>query len=99
MSAPRTPRIYDSLENFRDLLSSTQESYLTQVSNRLGMATKALGVVATVTLPFVVVSGMWGMNFERIPLHSSPHGFLILVFAQLALGLVILAGLKWRKIL
>jgi magnesium transporter len=92
-------RIYDSLENFRDLLSSTQESYLTQVSNRLGMATKALGVVATVTLPFVVVSGMWGMNFEGIPLHSNPHGFLILVFAQLALGLVILAGLKWRKIL
>jgi len=92
-------RIYDSLENFRDLLSSTQESYLTQVSNRLGMATKALGVVATVTLPFVVVSGMWGMNFERIPLHNNPHGFLILVFAQLALGLVILAGLKWRKIL
>ena len=92
-------RIYDSLENFRDLLSSTQESYLTQVSNRLGMATKALGVVATVTLPFVVVSGMWGMNFERIPLHSQPHGFMILVFAQLALGLTILAGLKWRKLL
>ena len=63
------------------------------------MATKALGVVATVTLPFIVVSGMWGMNFERIPLHSNPHGFLILVFAQPALGLVILAGLKWRKIL
>jgi magnesium transporter len=80
-------------------LQYVKESYLTQVSNRLGMATKALGVVATVTLPFVVVSGMWAMNFERIPLHSNPHGFLILVFAQLALGLVILAGLKWRKIL
>jgi magnesium transporter len=92
-------RIYDSLENFRDLLSSTQESYLTQVSNRLGMATKALGVVATVTLPFVVVSGMWGMNFEHIPLHSHPHGFMILALAQLALGLTILAGLKWRKLL
>jgi len=92
-------RIYDSLENFRDLLSSTQESYLTQVSNRLGMATKALGVVATVTLPFVVVSGMWGMNFEHIPLHSHPHGFMILALFQLALGLTILAGLKWRKIL
>lgn len=92
-------RIYDSLENFRDLLSSTLDSYLTQVSNRLGMATKALGVVATFTLPFVVISGMWGMNFEHIPLHSHPHGFMILVFAQLALGLTILAGLKWRKLL
>jgi len=92
-------RIYDSLETFRDLLSSTLDSYLTQVSNRLGMATKALSVVATVTLPFVVVSGMWGMNFERIPLHTHPHGFMILVLAQLALGLTILAGLKWRKLL
>jgi magnesium transporter len=92
-------RIYDSLETFRDLLSSTLDSYLTQVSNRLGMATKTLSVVATVTLPFVVVSGMWGMNFEHIPLHANPHGFMILVFAQLALGLTILAGLKWRKLL
>jgi len=45
------------------------------------------------------VSGMWGMNFEHIPLHSHPHGFMILVFAQLALGLSILGGLKWRKLL
>jgi magnesium transporter len=92
-------RIYDALENFRDLLSSTLDSYLTQVSNRLGMATKALAVVATVTLPFVVVSGMWGMNFEHIPLHSHPHGFMILVFGQVALSLLILAGLRWRKLL
>jgi magnesium transporter len=92
-------RIYDSLETYRDLLSSTLDSYLTQVSNRLGMATKALSVVATVTLPFVIVSGMWGMNFEHIPLHSHPHGFMILMLAQLALGLTILAGLKWRKLL
>ncbi len=92
-------RIYDSLENYRDLLSSTLDSYLTQVSNRLGMATKALGVVATLSIPFVVVSGMWGMNFEHIPLHSHPHGFMILVLSQLALGLLILAGLKWRRLL
>ena len=92
-------RIYDSLENYRDLLSSTLDSYLTQVSNRLGMATKALGVVATLSLPFVVVSGMWGMNFEHIPLHSHPHGFMILMLSQLALGLLILAALKWRKLL
>jgi magnesium transporter len=91
-------RIYDSLENYRDLLSSTLDSYLTQVSNRLGMATKALSIVATVTLPFVVVSGMWGMNFEKIPLHSHPYGFMILVLAQLGLGLLILAALKWRKL-
>lgn len=80
-------------------LRSPLDSYLTEVSNRLGMATKALSVVATVTLPFVDVGGTWEMNFEHSPLQSNPHGFMILVFAQLALDLTILAGLKWRKLL
>lgn len=80
-------------------LNPLLDSYLSQASNRLGMATKALGVVATATLPFLVVSGMWGINFEHIPLYSHPHGFMILASAQLALGLTILAGLKWRKLL
>jgi magnesium transporter len=90
-------RIYDSLETFRDLLSSTLDSYLTQVSNRLGMATKALSVVATVTLPFVVVSGMWGMNFEHIPLSGVHNGFWWMLALQLGLGVALVLGLrKWR---
>jgi len=92
-------RIHESLETYRDLLSSTMDSYLTQVSNRLGLTTKGLSVVATISLPFVVVSGMWGMNFQNIPLSSHPHGFTILVVSQLALGLILLAALRWRKIL
>jgi Mg2+ and Co2+ transporter CorA len=42
---------------------------------------------------------MWGMNFEHIPLHSNPHGFMILVLMQLAFGAIILGGLRWRKLL
>jgi Mg2+ and Co2+ transporter CorA len=42
---------------------------------------------------------MWGMNFEHVPLHSHPHGFMILVLAQLGMGLGLLAALKWRKLL
>jgi Mg2+ and Co2+ transporter CorA len=46
-----------------------------------------------------VISGIWGMNFEHIPLHGNPYGFMILLSAQLALALLILGGLKWRKLL
>ncbi|HJU72924.1 MAG TPA: magnesium/cobalt transporter CorA [Gemmatimonadaceae bacterium] len=90
-------RIIDSLDAYRDLLSSTLESYLSQVSNRLGLITKGLSIVATLSVPFVVVSGMYGMNFERIPLASHPWGFEILVALQLALGIGLVAVLKWRK--
>jgi len=84
-------RINDSLDTYRDLLSSTMESYLSQVSNRLGLVTKGLSVVATLSVPFVVVSGMWGMNFAKVPLADHPYGFLIMLVAQLALG----GGLLW----
>lgn len=91
-------RINDALDTYRDLLSSTMDSYLTQVSNRLGATTKGLSVLATMSLPFVVVSGMWGMNFSNIPLTNWPHGFWALLLVQLALGgllIVVLRRQKW----
>ncbi len=92
-------RITDSLDTYRDLLSSTMDSYLTQVSNRLGATTKALSVLATMSLPFVVVSGMWGMNFNKIPLSGSPSGFWIMLVLQLAIGGALLLFLRRRRIL
>jgi magnesium transporter len=92
-------RIAESLDTYRDILSSTLESYLTQVSNRLGAVTKGLSAVATLSIPFVVVSGMWGMNFDRIPLAHHPYGFLILLLAQLVMGLALIGILRWRRLL
>jgi len=84
-------RLNESLDTYRDLLSSTMDSYLTQVSNRMGLVTKGLTVVATLSVPFVVVSGMWGMNFTNIPLSGWPHGFWVMLAVQLGLG----GGLIW----
>lgn len=87
-------RINDSLDQYRDLLSSVLEASLMQMSNRLGAITKGLAVVATISVPFVVVSGMWGMNFERIPLSHTPHGFWIMLLLQLGLGLALLMYIR-----
>ena len=92
-------RINDGLETYRDLLSSTMDAYLTQVSNRLALSTKRLSLVATMSLPFVVVSGMWGMNFVKIPLATWPHGFWLLLVVQLGLGFALLYFLRIRKLL
>lgn len=92
-------RINDALETYRELLSNTLESYLMQISNRLGGITKTLSTVATISVPFVVVSGMWGMNLQGLPFAGEAHGFWTLFVIQLALGVLLLLGLRWRKIL
>ena len=89
-------RINDSLDTFRELLSSTLDSYLTQVSNRLGAVSKGLDVVGALSIPFVVVAGVYGMNFEHIPLSHHPYGFEIMVAAQIVLAIVLLVGMRRR---
>lgn len=90
-------RITDALDSYRDLLSSTLDSYLTQVSNRLGSVSKGLALVGALSVPFVVVAGVYGMNFDRIPLSHHPHGFEIMVAIQLGLGAVLVLVLKRLK--
>jgi magnesium transporter len=90
-------RINDAFETQRDMLSSTLETYLSKVSNQLGQVTKGLALVATLSIPFVVVSGMWGMNFEHIPLSAWPSGFWILLAAQIALGILVVALLRFFR--
>ncbi len=90
-------RINDTLESFREILSGTLDAYLTQVSNRLNVATKGLTVVATLSVPFVVISGMWGMNFDVIPLSGHPWGFWLLLGIQAAIGVGLLTILRLRR--
>ena len=92
-------RINESLETFRELLSSTMDAYLSQVSNRLGSVTKGLSVVATISIPFVVVSGMWGMNFQHIPWSAEPNAFWYMLVLQLAIAAVLLVILRFRKVI
>jgi magnesium transporter len=92
-------RIDDSIDSYRDLLSSILDSYLTQVSNRLGRVTKGLSVIATLSIPFVVISGMWGMNVQHIPLTGYPHAFWWLLGLQLGLGIMLLVILRLGKLL
>ena len=92
-------RINDAIDGYRELLSSTLDSYLTQVSNQLGTVTKTLSLIATITLPFIIVSGMWGMNFARVPLAEAPGGFWIMLVLQLVIGVALVAILKWRRLL
>jgi magnesium transporter len=92
-------RINDSLETYRELLSSTLDSYLTQVSNRLGAITKTLSVIATLSIPFVVISGMWGMNFQHIPWANSPNAFWHMLWLQLGMGAGLVIWFRWRKYL
>jgi magnesium transporter len=60
-------RILDELETNRDIVAGLLESNLSQSNNRLAEVMKTLTALATIGLPFTIVSGWFGMNFDVLP--------------------------------
>jgi magnesium transporter len=82
-------RLLDELETNREIISGLLESYLSQASNRMSAVMKRLTALATIGLPFTVVSGYFGMNFEVMPWLKETWG----VIAATALMIGISGGL------
>lgn len=56
-------RLYDILENLRDLIGSAQEIYLSIVNNRMNNVMKTLTIITTLFMPISFLAGFFGMNF------------------------------------
>jgi Mg2+ and Co2+ transporter CorA len=72
-------RITDSLESYGELMSATTDSYVAHVSMRLNRAANTFSAIATIAIPFIVISSLYGMNFIWMPLTKEPAGFWIII--------------------
>jgi magnesium transporter len=66
------------------------------VNERTNQVMKILAIVSALGLPWTVIAGLFGMNFELVPLSHHPLGFGLAVVLCLAAsgGMVVLA---WRE--
>lgn len=69
----------DLAENYRDMMMSLQDLYLNTVNLKLNEVMKVMAIVTCLLAPATVIGGIFGMNFESIPLLHNHWGFLISV--------------------
>jgi magnesium transporter len=60
-------RMSDLVDSCREVTTMSLEAYATIVSNRLNEIMKTLTAIATLSLPLIVVTGVFGMNFAEHP--------------------------------
>jgi magnesium transporter len=84
-------RVSDLLENFREMLTSIQEAYLSITANRTNEIMKFLTLFTVVMMPLTVITGVFGMNFEHMPELHSRFGYpAVLIAMGLVAGSVLL---------
>ncbi len=57
----------ESIENFRDVVSSVQELYESSINNRTNQIIRVLTIISTIFVPLTFLAGVYGMNFEHMP--------------------------------
>jgi magnesium transporter len=80
-------RLSELNDNYRELLASVRDIYVSTVSNRLNEIMKRLTVVATVFLPLTFITGFFGQNFAWMVSHVDSFA----AFAGLGLGLLLVS--------
>lgn len=82
------------VENHREMLMNLQDLNMSQLNMRMNEVMKAFTMVATLLAPATVIGGIFGMNFDVIPLAHQTQGFYFAVFAMLFIPLLMLIWFK-----
>ncbi len=91
--------VADTVNAYRDTLTSITDLYMSAVSNRLNRVVNRLAVITVVIGVMTGIGGFYGMNFQHTwPPFGAPWGVpvVIAMMAALAAGLVLLfRRLRW----
>ncbi|HEX7502680.1 MAG TPA: CorA family divalent cation transporter, partial [Acidobacteriota bacterium] len=79
-------QIIDSIDTYREMLSSMLDIYLSSVSNRMNQVMKVLTVIATIFMPLTFLAGVYGMNFKFMPELGWPWGYPLVLLIMLGVG-------------
>lgn len=87
---------YDLCENYRDIMISMQDLYINNVNLRMNEVMKVMAIVTCLMAPATVIGGIFGMNFDIIPLAHDSWGFIAAVAFMLLIPVAMLFVFKRR---
>jgi len=87
----------ETLDTFRDMLSSMANLYLSIISNKTNEVMKVLTIIASIFIPLTFVAGIYGMNFENMPELGKPWAYPLLLCIMVTIFVSLLIFFKKKK--
>ncbi len=92
-----TMQVLETVETFRDMLSSLMDIYLSSVSNRMNEVMKVLTIIATIFIPLTFIVGVYGMNFDNMPELGWRWSYFIVWGLMIAVALMMFGMFRRAK--
>ncbi|MGH2608014.1 MAG: magnesium/cobalt transporter CorA [Tepidiformaceae bacterium] len=84
-----------ALEGVREDAEVALSTYLSALNNRMNEIMKVLSVVSALVLPAVVITGIFGTNFDNLPGLHNNWGFTVMIGSML--GIAGVMGLFFKR--
>jgi magnesium transporter len=90
-------QVSERIDTARDLLGGVQDLYVSRQSNRTNSVMRIIAVFSSIFLPLNFITGVFGMNFEFMPLLHVHWGVAVALLSMLAIVAGMLAYFRKRR--
>jgi magnesium transporter len=90
-------RLADTVDLYRDQLSSAMDANLSIVSNELNKVMRTLTVASIILMADALIAGIYGMNFDNIPELHLKYGYFGALIVMALLSIALALGFKRMK--
>lgn len=90
-------QVIETVEIYRDMLSSMLDIYLSTISNRMSEVMKMLTIISTIFIPLTFIAGVYGMNFKNMPELHWEYGYMLVLSVMLAIGLLMVGYFRKKR--
>lgn len=90
-------RLYGIAEGFHEAINSILQAYFSYSSHRLNEVMKRLTILATLSMPVVMIASIYGMNFQHMPELAWRYGYYLSLALMAVTGVGMLVWMKLKK--
>ncbi|WP_459477202.1 magnesium transporter CorA family protein [Clostridium saccharoperbutylacetonicum] len=92
----RIEKIWDMLENYKEVIESADNTFATLTNHTMNGLMRTFTIIQVAILPMTLVSGLFSMNVQGIPMHDYDFAFWI-VFGMIFIPTMVIAAVLLIK--
>ncbi len=90
-------QIIETVESFREINAGLRDMYLSSVSHKMNQIMQVLTIMSSIFIPMTFLAGVYGMNFDNIPILHYENGYSYFWIVCGVMFIVLLGFFKWKK--
>jgi magnesium transporter len=90
-------KIVDILDDQKDVIEGLNDTNNALTNAHINKVIRVLTIFSVILLPLSLIAGIYGMNFQSLPMETDPSGFWFTIAAMVIVAAIMLAFFKLQR--